>query len=336
VLPKVTIAVLSWERCFYLKATLQSALACIEYPNIEWIVSDNDSKERGLREFIEDLSWVDIKIFKRQTHAAAMNQIVSLARGDFLLLWPDDVQFVVKGDWLIDFVEILDKNPNIGSMALDFQRKSTLTYRLRPNLRQSIIRSVHDIKSFGHIRRSRICSSTRGEKVVTYGSAIEGICGSGIPSLIRTSLWRKMGPWRVIADHSRRLVDSSLGAEDDMVSRFYKNHIPLQMATPLRPVAADIITDPLGCKAKVRGHKRYGVYMPPPGGKFYYLIRKMSDIPVSKDDFPVDFSMGVEPIGFQVPTDENGDRLKFSINRSVVFDLKSEKEIPYPLRLDER
>ena len=335
-LPKVTIGVLSWERFFYLRATLESAFECIEYPNIEWIVSDNESKERGLREFIEGLPWVHIKIFKRQTHAAAMNQIVSLARGEFLLLWPDDMQFVVKGDWLIDFIEILGKNPNIGSMSLDFQRKSTLTYRLRPSLRQSIIRSVHDIKSFGQIRRLRICSSLRGEKIATYGAAMEGICGSGIPSLSRTSLWRKMGPWRVMADNPKRLVDSSLGAEDDMVSRFYKKHVPLQMAAPLRPVAADIITDPLGCKAKVRGTRRYGVYMPPPSGKFYYRIRKMSDIPLPKDDFPADFSMGAKPVGFQIPTDANGDRLKFSINTSVVFDLKSEQGIPYPLRLDER
>lgn len=42
-LPKVTFAILSWNRLHYLKATLESALECIQYPNLEWIVSDKDS-----------------------------------------------------------------------------------------------------------------------------------------------------------------------------------------------------------------------------------------------------------------------------------------------------
>ena len=94
--PLVTIGVLSWNRFHYLRATIESARRCIQYPNIEWIVSDNESEEPGLREYLESLNWIDHKIFKRQTHADAMNQIVAMAKGEYLILWPEDIQFTVR------------------------------------------------------------------------------------------------------------------------------------------------------------------------------------------------------------------------------------------------
>ena len=121
--PLVTIGILSWNRLHYLRATLESARACIQYPNIEWIVSDNESTESGLHEYVESRDWVQHKLFKKQTHAAAMNQIVDMARGEYLILWPEDVQFTVKGDWLADLVEILGHHRDLGSIGLDFQRK---------------------------------------------------------------------------------------------------------------------------------------------------------------------------------------------------------------------
>jgi hypothetical protein len=106
--PLVTIGILSWNRLHYLRATLESARLCLQYPNIEWIVSDNEFEEPGIREYIESCDWVQHKLFKKQTHASAMNQIVDMAKGEHLIIWPEDVQFTGKGDWLIDLVEILD------------------------------------------------------------------------------------------------------------------------------------------------------------------------------------------------------------------------------------
>jgi hypothetical protein len=48
--PRVTLGLLSWNRLHYLRATLESARRCIQYPNLEWIVVDNESNEPGLRE----------------------------------------------------------------------------------------------------------------------------------------------------------------------------------------------------------------------------------------------------------------------------------------------
>jgi hypothetical protein len=40
--PRVTFGLLSWNRLHYLRATLESARRCLQYPNLEWIVVDNE------------------------------------------------------------------------------------------------------------------------------------------------------------------------------------------------------------------------------------------------------------------------------------------------------
>jgi len=330
--PFVTIAVLSWNRLHYLRATLESARRCIRYPNVEWIVSDNNSCEPGLREYIESLDWVQHKWFRTQSHADAMNEIVDRATGKYLILWPEDVQFIVEGEWLEDLVEIAETHPNLGSINLDALRRSTLQAVFRPSLRRLMPRLVDDFVRYrGHVRRARRIVSTRGLPVRTTGCMWPGICGSGIPSLTPIGLWRKLGPW-VTRKHGNTLKDSSMGAEEHMYNLFAGAGLPLQLALSVLPVAADIITDPTGCKAKVRGRYRYGVYMPSqsPEGLFY-RIRQQNEFTVESQDLPFSFSDMVEPLGFRIPLDEQGDRLKSAINTSVVFDIPNNREVKNPL-----
>ncbi len=335
-LPRVTLAFLSWNRLHYLKATLESARTCIQYPNLEWIVSDNESDEPGLRAYLESCSWIQHKWFKKQTHAAAMNELVARATGDYILIWPEDVQFTVRGDWMVDLVELLGRHEWLGSLCLDYMRRATLESIFSPSPLAQRHRWMDEALRYrANFRRSRIVRSSRGFALRSFGWTKQGICGSGIPSLTRTEVWRALGPWRT-ADGPTRLIDSSLGAEDDMVQRFYRSRRPLQGATPLIPVAADIITDPTGCKAKVRGRHRFGVYMPPQQGDFYYRIRDLAEMPKPMGDRPLNFAEGVEPMGFHIPVDAQGDRLKSSINLSVAFDLTTQSPVPYPLTLPPR
>jgi len=329
-LPKVTIGILSWNRLHYLRATLESARRCIHYPDLEWILSDNESEEPGLRQYIDSINWVQHKFAKRQSHADAMNQIVCEAKGKYLILWPEDVQFIVGGDWLIDLVEILEKNQEIGSMGLDALRSRTVRSMFRspgPSDLPAVLREMYWYR--GSFRWPRKYTSSRGVMVRSFGWRASGICGSGIPSLTRTDIWRRLGPWKTRSGGSPvSIVDSSLGAEEDMYARFYLSKLPLQTAVPLVPVAADIITDPTGCKAKVRGGLRYGVYMPAisPDG-LYYQIRQQEEISALKDSLPLSFTDVVNPIGFKIPFDSDGDRLKSAINMSVVFDVKNNRKV---------
>ena len=330
--PKVTVAILSWNRLHYLRAALESARRCIHYPNLEWIVSDNESDEPGLQDYLRGLDWIDRPLIRRQPHAEAMNQIVEKASGEYLILWPEDVQFVVEGRWLCDMVEILGNHPEIGSVTLDALRRSTLQRLLKPPSWRDLPRMLQELHGYRtHYRRAHDCTSAQGFKMRTCGWRYSGICPSGIPSLTRTDVWKRIGPWSRAKTGATNLVDSSAGAEDNMLDAFFLSKLPLQAGLPWLPVAADILTDPLGCKAKVRGTRRYGVYMPAqsPDG-LYYEIRRQEDIALLPER-PLSFMELVKPIGFAIPTDAQGDRLKFPINTSVVFDLSRQREVKDPL-----
>ncbi|HQQ03695.1 MAG TPA: glycosyltransferase [Kiritimatiellia bacterium] len=330
VLPRVTLGFVSCERKHYLRATLESAHECVLYPNLEWIVVDNDSSEPGLKEYIQGCEWIQHKVFRRQTHAEAMNQMVGTATGEYILIWPEDVQFITSGDWMRDLVEILQKNPDIGGVCLDAQRLCTLNRIFRPVWRERVSRMRAEIRRFGlsGTRRGRRITGEQGFVMWTCGAYGEGIVGSGIPSLMRTAVWRELGPWRV-AKPDANIIDSSLGAEDDMIARVRQKNLRLQLAIPQVPLAADIINDDIGCKAKVRKGIRYGNYTPPPGGgNLYYQVRDYEyRLKTVKNSRPLSFSECVEPVGFKIPKDANEDRLKASFNHEPRFDIQANRTV---------
>jgi hypothetical protein len=125
------------------------------------------------------------------------------------------------------------------------------------------------------------------------------------------------------------LEDSGLGTEGDMERRYWASGRKLEAVMMRYPVAADIVTDPRGTKARVRlGNRRYGRYAPPPRGELYYRIwddhetRRFEGIKPAPG-----FEDYVQPIGFELPVDADGNLLKVS----VIND-----EEPYELIVPER
>ena len=91
----------------------------------------------------------------------------------------------------------------------------------------------------------------------------------------------------------------------------------------------------MGCKAKVRGDYRYGVYMPAPEPPYYYEIDPRGVSPQNLSSDPINFTEGVKPLGFTIPYDGHGDRSKCHFNSSVIFDIANGVEVRYPLTLVE-
>jgi len=318
-LPLVTVGIISYNRLHYLRATIESAKRCIRYPHTQWIVADA-SVEPGLQDYLKRLAWIDdvVLLDPNTDHVSAMNEVVARAKGDALLLWPDDVQFIVEGDWMTDCVEILMAHLWIGSMGLNCQRRITIQRHWSWRRWLNWKRCAGELKRYGlSFRRQQVVHSSRGFPVRTYGWTESGIVGSGIPSLTRTEVWRKLGPWKA-PGACQDLVDSSGGGEDEMLLRFKHSGRALQKALPVLSVAADIVTDPTGTKAKVRGNKRYGIYMPPPTGTFYYRIYRQDELgDLACRALPVPFEEIVQPLGYDLPFDADGNLLKSSINTSV-------------------
>lgn len=113
-----------------------------------------------------------------------------------------------------------------------------------------------------------------------------------------------------------------------MINRVREKGLCLQLAIPQVPVAADIINDDMGCKAKVRKGIRYGNYTPPPrGGTYYYAIRSYEDRKkTAREDRPLGFSECVEPLGFEIFKDRHGDRLKTSFNSSPQVEVRPQEQ----------
>lgn len=306
--PIVTVAVVSYNRLHYLRALIASARRCIDYPALEWIVVDGASVEPGLHEYLESLDFLDRLIVRDCTQAEAMNEIVERARGEFLLMLPEDLQFIRRGRWLADMVEIAAR-PEVGHVQFDAQRRKTLRRHFveRP-------RHVHGHPIPGLRARPQRLRASSGAEFIGYGDAREPIGAAGIVTFVRTEIRRALGPWR----ENRALTtiqDSGLGAEADMIDRASRAGLDLEAFLMRIPAAADVVTDPRGTKARVRfGNRRYGRYVPPPLDGLYYRVWDEGEVARFADLEPAPgFEDIVEPLGFDLPLDEHGDLLKTNV-----------------------
>ena len=305
--PLVTIGVVSYNRLHYLRALMESARECVCYPAVQWIVVDGASVEPGLREYVQGLDFVEHKVFEPCTHPEAMNRILELARGEYLMILPEDVQFVLRGEWLEDMVEAATHR-HVGHVQFDAQRRQTLERyfgRWRPSVRgRSVPLPVR--------RPYRRLRTARGVDYLGFGGLREPVGASGIVSFGRTEIRRALGPWRTRAELAS-MQDSGLGAERDMILRYRDSGLRLEAFMRRVPVVADIVTDPRGTKARVRfGNRRYGRYAPPPEGDLYYHVWDESELDVFAAGPPA-FEDFVRPLGFELPLDEGGNLLKTNV-----------------------
>jgi glycosyltransferase involved in cell wall biosynthesis len=310
----VTIGVISYNRLHYLRVLLESLRLCAEYPRLEWIVIDGASVEPGCRAYLESLTFLNRFESVPCTHADAMNAIVEYAHGDFLLLLPEDIQFIARGRWLDDLVEIAG-TPGVGHVTFDAQRRVTLARRLQGRRGALTVPLPR--------RRYRVLTASSGANFLYWGSAVPGVISSGIMTFGRTDIWRRLGPWRA-REGSTVGRDSSLGAEADMALRYRASGWELESLVLQVPVAADIITDPRGTKARVRvGNRRYGRYAPPPSPPFFYRVKGLDELRAAfPGPTPAPFEDIVEPLGFELPVDADGQLLKASIDfESEPFEL---------------
>jgi hypothetical protein len=238
-----------------------------------------------------------------------MNMLVEHARGEVLWIMPEDVQFVVRGPWLADLVELVTEHPDVGTVATDAQRRVTLASQFQAYLRVKGRRAGLPFR-----RPHRTYRTSGGMEFYGYGRTLPGVSTGGF-SFSRTEIWRKLGPWRTTMD-LQLTNDASLGTEDEMLRRYrrspYRWERFLIRYTPL----AEIVTDPRGTVSKVRvGNRRYGKYFPPPDGRFYYRIWEQAELDERFGAIrpaPA-FEDLVEPIGFELPLDERGNLKKVSV-----------------------
>lgn len=293
--PSLTVGIVSFNRLHYLRALVDSFVACNGRDGFEFVLVDGASREPGLREYIDSLDFFVHRVVEPCSHAEAMNRIVALAGADVILMLPDDTQFILAGvPWIEGGLNLLRAQPQIGTLVFDAQRRRTLE------------------KYFGGWRpyQKRYTDPATGLTVLSYGHQRPGIGGAGINTFTRKAVWEQLGPWRENRD-LETFMDSGGGAEADMLRRYRQSGLRLERCILPIPAAADIITDPGGFPAKVRNGKRLGRYFPPPGGRFYYEILDSAEAARLQTIRPLPaFEDVVQPIGFSLPVDAKGNLIK--------------------------
>ena len=310
----LSVGIVSFNRLKYLRVLIRSLRECLEHSSVEYLLADGGSWETGHSEYRESLRNFRVRSIP-ETHADSVNWILRNARGRYLLLLPEDIQFFRKGPWIRDCLELLDATPEAGMVVFDAQRRHTI----RNQLMERPLRMWGRRAPFFRLRRQPNCFvGSSGEEFFSAGDSRDGVSTAGIMSLSRMDLWREIGPFRATKRAGEAADnDSSLGAEDEMIQRIRKHpkFSNLEAYLMKHPTAADIITDPRGTKAKIRlGHRRYGRYADPPMGDYYYRLRPAEDRPPPPDPFPVwSFEDWVEPVGWTLPMDHRGGLRKTSV-----------------------
>ena len=302
--PKVTLGIIGCNRLHYFRALIESARACIDYPNLEWVVIDNASVEAGMKEYLDTLGFVDHLIVREKRdpaheHIDAMNTLLEVCSSDYVAIIPDDVQFILKGNWMTDVVELLRDNPRVGSITLDAQRTMTVDKFFSPQ-KASLFRPPP---------KRTVYRTSSGREFLGYGDSKVGIQPAGITSLTRKGVWDQLGPWVTTGDQQQG--DSTGGGEDNMHSRFHKSGMKLERILPRIPLAARIVSPPGNTTAYVRGNRRYSHYVPPHEGHFYYELRGKSEVEHFLENTPsVAIDDLAKPIGFKFDYDRRGQFVK--------------------------
>lgn len=303
--PLVTIGIVSCNRFHYLRALIESARECIRYEPIQWILVDNASIEPRLREYIQGLDFVQHKVFMparrpSSEHLTAMNRILALSQGDHVMILSDDVQFLVRGRWLEDLVELVESVPRVGTVTFNAQRRLTIQRYFGLRRWWSYPRC--------HPRRRRHVTHS-GLEFWSYGRSRPGISGAGTLSFARKRLWEQLGPWKAVGRQT--VVDSTGGGETEMLRRYAHSGLKLERYLTTMPVCASIMTDPIGSMARIRGNRRYGRYFAPPEGRFYYRIWEEAEARrLRAGRKVVAFEDIVVPLGYALPCDAQGNALK--------------------------
>lgn len=292
--PKVTLGVINCNRLHYLKSCLESLIYCTDdYPNKEIFLVDNASIEEGTDQYLLEKEKQGIKVIRQKNRdpanefAKAVNLITSESSGDFLCQLQGDMQFVIKGGWLEQYVSFYSKYLNhTGCICLDAQR----TVRINNQSRWS--QKFHS-----------------EEYPFLYDSSRLAFCCSADVMYSRQSL-DFMGQF----SQSNEGHEKGVNSEDDMRQRLRSkieniDDFQVYHAMPLISPAVAIYTDARGTNARVRGNRRYGDYWAPKKEFMYYEITNYEDIiaKFSNREFPVGIEEMAIPIGWEKPIDENGN-----------------------------
>lgn len=295
---KVTFGIINCNRLYYAKSCFYSLIQTTKsYENKEIIFIDNASVEEGTDQFLDKIKkQYNVKVFKiserdpANEFAKGLNKLCEEYTGNFLVPLQGDMQFILN-DWLEYYLDFYTKNiDNIGCILLDAQRNKTNNEH---QYSIPLTGSDHKFKFVYNYNRNAISGAGDvfySRKIIDY-----------------------IYPW----SQNNQQHEGTLDSESAMLKKIKElsdvnTNKKLNCVMPIIPVSCAIYTDSRGTNARIRKNKLYGDYWPPKIDYRYYNISNLEDkiklyatrvIPVGIEDI-------VEPLGFSLPLDENGNMKK--------------------------
>jgi glycosyltransferase involved in cell wall biosynthesis len=289
---RVSIGIVNCNRLHYLRSQLASLIETLAGDVAfvrELIIVDNASVEPGTDAYLRDLPTIGsgciqhvIRHEQRDPNnefARALNEIVSIAEGDVIIPLQGDSQFIRRG-WLRDALMVVER-PDCGCVVLDAQRRAT-------HQAARLVRASRE--AFIDLHRPPIA----GAGDVAY----------------RREIIKQVYPWST-ENAAHEVVGDS---ETKMLQRVRAMQLSRSLVSYVlaSPAAVQIVTDPRGTNARVRGNRRYGAYWPARDGDMYYRI--VDALPCSPNaSYPVTIEDAVKlacPIGWEAPLAPDGSWLK--------------------------
>ncbi|MBT5637027.1 MAG: glycosyltransferase family 2 protein [Candidatus Peribacter sp.] len=302
--PKVSFGFVNCNRLHYLRSCVESFLLCTEdYKNKEILVVDNASTEDGTDEYLEELRDRGFKVYKQKErdpsneYARALNILAENSTGDYVAMIPADVQFVIRGGWLNEYVEFFQKfDDTTGCVSFDAQR----TVRNQSGVFSNILGD--DFKFTYHYNRPPVMGAMN--------------------CMISKETLQQMAPWSTNNDSHEGGQDSETKMLKKMQELFKSKGTVKYYASGMIPVSIGIFNEQ-GGNARVRGDLRYGDYWTPPNdpnGVLYYEIHDYETLVEVHEDATV--PVGIEEIaisnGWKLPIDDHGQWIKLKSDPNLV------------------
>jgi glycosyltransferase involved in cell wall biosynthesis len=269
-----------------------------DYPDVEFICIDDNSKEEGTQEYLQTLEDRGWKVINQEDYrdsskqaigkikhvidefSSALNIFLEESTGEIIAPLQGDMQFIRKG-WLKEYISLFEEREDVFAIMMDAQRKIRV-----------------DNSSFEKIQTSQATFAVQDGR---------NIPGAG-DCFYRKNLVEAIGGWHIGKELDAENIFTVMGKEV-----FYNQK---KTYVPWIPVSIAIYTDPRGTNGRVRGNKRYGLYWEATQDNLYY---KWVDQEKLENNQLLDRPFAIEDIvvangDWQLPIDENGHWKKNPIN----------------------
>jgi len=288
--PKITIAITSCNRFYYLKSLITSLKQFSLYPNLEWIIVDNGSTEPGLIEYLKSLYFLNKLILnKKRTpiieEYIARNQILKNSTGEYIWWIQDDCQLILPGAHLESSMLAFKQNPELIQIFYEAVRRKTVENKYKDSIQKNINGTRFLFTENTHFHTLGISRMSTFKKIGLYKENIY-----------------------------------SWGAGEDDYSKRIREHFPRYFqAYPHIPSICTINNEPNGSYAFIRGNYRYGHYIPPQKGILYFDTLTKEEIGnLNKiDKSPMSIVDIAKPINWELKINSDGDEIKYSQKEAV-------------------